>query len=167
MLLGGLFGRKSPAILPRRRTKIRSAMSKTLARLWLITTTPRSRSRRRRIRSRTCPVCGDAERRGRLVEQDDLRLAQQRAGDRHLLALAAGEGADLAAQAGNRHRQPREQLAGAVLHARLVEDASVAPGPERSPRVRGRGWRPRRGCRRAPGPDRRSRSRAPSRPGAR
>src|SRR5699024_1213049 len=59
--------------------------------------------------------------RRRLVEQDHLRLAEQRARDRHLLALAAGEGADLAAQAGDRHRQVREQLAGLVLHPRLVE----------------------------------------------
>ena len=46
-----------------------------------------------------------AERRGRLVEQHDFRLAEQRTGDRHLLALAARERPDLAAQAGDRHRQ--------------------------------------------------------------
>ena len=100
---------------------MRSATSKTSARLWLITTTPRSRSRRRRIRSRTCSGLRHAERRGRLVEQHDLRLAEQRAGDRDLLALAAGERPDLAAQAGDRHRQVGEQLAGLVLHLRLVE----------------------------------------------
>ena len=46
----------SPAALPSRRTKMRSATSKTSTRLWLITTTPSSRSRRRRIRFSTCAV---------------------------------------------------------------------------------------------------------------
>ena len=62
-----------------------------------------------------------AERRGRLVQQHDLRLAQQRAGDRDLLALAAGERPDLAAQAGDRHREVGEQVGGLVLHLHLVE----------------------------------------------
>ena len=47
---------KSPAGRPRRSTKIRSATSKTSTRLWLITTTPSPRSRRRWIRSSTCLV---------------------------------------------------------------------------------------------------------------
>ena len=47
---------KSPAGRPSRKTKIRSATSKTSTRLWLITTTPSSRSRRRRISSSTCAV---------------------------------------------------------------------------------------------------------------
>ena len=110
---------------------MRSATSKTSTRLWLITTTPSPRSRRRRIRSSTWAVCGDAERRGRLVEQHHLGLAQQRAGDGDLLALAAGEGADLAAQAGDRHREVGEQLAGPVLHPRLVELARDGAGPGR------------------------------------
>ena len=110
---------------------------------------------------------GDAERRRRLVEQDDLRLAEQGAGDRDLLALPAGERPDLAAQAGDRHRQVREQLARLVLHARLVElSARHARARAKSPRARGRGWRRRRGCRRAPGPGRRSRSPGRRRPGA-
>ena len=110
---------------------------------------------------------GDAERRGRLVEQHDLRLAEQRAGDRDLLALAAGERPDLAAQAGDRHRQVGEQLAGLVLHPRLVELArDRARARARPPRGRGRGWRRRRGCRRGRGPGRRSRSPGRSRPGA-
>ena len=74
---------------------------------------------------------GDAERRRRLVEQHDLGLAEQRAGDRDLLALAAGERADLAAQAGDRHRQVGEQLARPVLHPRLVELARDRAGPGR------------------------------------
>src|SRR6185312_6574479 len=49
---------KSPAERPRRRTTIRSQTSKTSARLWLITTTPRLRSRRRLISASTCLVCG-------------------------------------------------------------------------------------------------------------
>ena len=63
----------------------------------------------------------DAERRGRLVEQHDPGLAEQRARHRDLLALTAGERADLAAQARDRHRQAGEQLLGLVLHPRLVE----------------------------------------------
>src|SRR5690606_35336328 len=41
---------------PRRSTMMRSATSKTSARLWLTTTTPSPRSRRRRIRLSTCRV---------------------------------------------------------------------------------------------------------------
>ena len=110
---------------------MRSATSKTSTRLWLITTTPRLALAQARIRSRHLGRLGDAERRGRLVEQHDLRLAEQRAGDRDLLALAAGERADLAAQARDRHRQVREQLAGLVLHPRLVELARDGAGAGR------------------------------------
>ena len=115
---------------PRRSTKMRSATSNTSARLWLITTTPRPRSRRRLISSSTCAVCGDAERGRRLVEQHHLRLAEQRARDRDLLALAAGEAAHLGAHARDRDRELLEQLVRPVLHRRLVELArDRCPGP--------------------------------------
>ena len=153
------------AAAPSRRTKIRSATSKTSTRLWLITTTPRPRSRRRRISSSTCVGLGDPERRGRLVQQHHLGFAQQRAGDRDLLALAAGERPDLAAQAGDRHREVGEQLDRSRAPSLTSSSWRETGRPARPPRGRGRGWRRRRGCRRAPGPDRRSRSRARSRLG--
>ena len=62
-----------------------------------------------------------AQRRGRLVQEDDTRLPEQRASYGHLLTLTAGEGPDLGAQAGDRHRQAGEQLSRSVLHLRLVE----------------------------------------------
>ncbi len=67
----------------------------------------------------------------RLVEEHDFRLAQERAGDGDLLALAAGEGADLRAQARDRHREVREQIGGLVLHLHLVELAGDRPRPGR------------------------------------
>ena len=61
---------------------------------------------------------------------------------------------------GDRHRQVLEQLAGLLLHVDLVELTDESGRPARtSPRARGRGSRPRRGCRTARGPGRRSRSR--------
>ena len=57
LLLRSTRGRRSsPATRPSRSTTIRSATSKTSARLWLITTTPSPRSRSRWISSRTCAV---------------------------------------------------------------------------------------------------------------
>jgi hypothetical protein len=61
------------------------------------------------------------ERRRRLVEHHELRLAEERARDRHLLALAPGHGADLATHIGDRHGEVLEQLAGLLLHPHLVE----------------------------------------------
>ena len=111
---------------------------------------------------------GDAERGGGLVEQHDLRLAQQRAGDRDLLALARRRGGPTSQRTlGIVTARLREQLARPVLHARLVELArDRARARARPPRGRGTGWRRRRGCRRAPGPGRRSRSPGRRRPGA-
>ena len=63
----------------------------------------------------------DAERGRGLVEQHDLRLAQQRSRDRDLLALAAGEAANLRAHARDRDGELLEQLVRPVLHRRLVE----------------------------------------------
>jgi len=62
----------------------------------------------------------DTERGGRLVEQHDLRLAEQRARHRHLLTLAAREGPDLVAEARDRHREVGQELLRAVLHLDLV-----------------------------------------------
>ncbi len=69
----------------------------------------------------------DAERRRRLVEHHELRIAEQRAGDRDRLALPAGEALDLGADAADRrHAERREQLERLLLHRRLVEHV---PGP--------------------------------------
>ena len=60
------------------------------------------------IRSSTWRGLRDPERRGRLVEEDDLRLAQQRARDRDRLALASRERGDAASHVGDRgHDQAR------------------------------------------------------------
>ena len=65
----------------------------------------------------------DAQRRRRLVEQHDLRLAEQRAGDRHRLALPAGERADLGADApGWSPTSSASSSTRVLLHLDLVED---------------------------------------------
>ncbi len=68
----------------------------------------------------------DAECRGRLVEDDDLRLADERAGDGDDLPLAAGERGDRDADAGDADGQGVQQLLGALLHGDLVEDRALA-----------------------------------------
>ena len=78
---------------------MRSATSNTSARLWLITTTPSPRSRRRMIRREHLSGLRHAERGGGLVQQHDLRVAEERARDGHLLPLTARERADLGADA--------------------------------------------------------------------
>ena len=81
----------------------------------------------------------DAERGGGLVEDHELRLAEQRAGDRDRLALAAGEHADLGAHRAQRaHRERVEQLARALLHRDLV-DRHAADRAAGLPRARGTG----------------------------
>src|SRR6476469_8889196 len=59
---------------------------------------------------------------GRLVEQDDLGVPQDRLGDRHGLALAARQAGDALAHRLHRaHGEGGEGLAGAGLHRDLVE----------------------------------------------
>ena len=126
----------------------------------------------RRGRARACarsaraPARSGARRgRGRLVEDDQLRLAQQRARDRDRLALAARQVADVGAHARDRHAEVVEQL------ARLLSIAPRRAGPTAG-RLIGDFSRPRTGSRRCPGcrtargPGRRSRSRGPPRPRA-
>ncbi len=64
------------------------------------------------------------ERRQRLVKQQDLRLGDQRAGERDALLLAAGE---LRRQPARilAHRHQLEQLAGALVPRRLVDAAHL------------------------------------------
>ena len=160
LLVGRLADpRTSPRRSPRRSTTMRSATSKTSARLWLITTTPSPRSRRRLISSSTWRGLRDAERGGRLVEDHHLGVAEQRAGDRHRLALAAGERADLGAHAAQRrHRERVEQLDAPSAPCAISSMTWSAPRARLDLlAARGRGWRRRRGCRTAPGPGRRSR----------
>ena len=100
----------------------------------------------------------DAERRGRLVEDDDARIADQRARDRDGLALPAGERGDRDPHRRDLRRQLAQQRPGLLLHVDLVERAAACAA-----RGRATGWRRRRGCRTARGPGRPSRSRAPAR----
>ena len=84
---------------------------------------------------------GDAERRGRLVEDHDPRVADERAGDRDGLPLPAGQG-------GDRHPHRRDLR----RELRAAAPTTAAPSPPRRAcrsraRDRGRDWRPRRGCR--------------------
>ena len=70
----------------------------------------------------------DADRRGRLVHQHDLRVGEPGAGDRHGLALAAGHrlhqvpGPGLGLQLG-------EELGGAGVHGAAVEEAERPEAP--------------------------------------
>src|SRR4051794_24358428 len=77
----------------------------------------------------------DAERRGRLVEDDDLRAERRRAGHRHALALAAGERLDLLVDVLNGHDPELGHLLlglGAHLGAvELAEDAAEHAGGAR------------------------------------
>ena len=103
---------------------------------------------------------GDAERRRRLVEQDQLLRPVGGARDGDALALAAGEVADDGVRRGDAHVELLHQLLGLGDHRSAVEQAEAVPS------ARGRGTcscRPSAG-RRAPGPGRppRCRARAPS-----
>ena len=86
---------------------------------------------------------GDVERRGRLVEQDDLRLQDQRPGDRDPLALAAGELVRVAvaeggaeADLGQRRRDAIARPVQAMDAAGLAQDpVDGVPGVQRAVRV--------------------------------
>ena len=66
----------------------------------------------------------DAERRGRLVEDDELGVPHDRLGDGDRLPLAAGQAGDrLADGADRRDRQVGERLGRPLLHVDLVEPA--------------------------------------------
>ena len=70
----------------------------------------------------------DAEGRGRLVEHHDLGVPEHGLGDRHGLALTAGERGDRHPH--RRHRADRQRRQGAprrLLHVGLVEQPGVAP----------------------------------------
>ena len=58
---------------------------------WVTTTIVMPLSARPRMTSRTSPTSSGSSARGRLVEEHQLGLHRQRAGDRHPLLLAAGE----------------------------------------------------------------------------
>ena len=91
---------------------MQSATSKTSFMLWLIRTTPRPWSASRRTRFEHLLGLGDAERGGRLVEDDELGSSTAPPGDRHGLALATGEAGDLLAHRLQRaHGQAGERLA--------------------------------------------------------
>ena len=145
--------RRSPPARPSRSTMIRSATSKTSARLWLITTTPEAALAQALDQVEHLRGLGDAERGGGLVEEHHLRLAEQRAGDRHRLALAAGEAADLGAHAAERSSPTSSSSSSRHAAPSRSRRASAAGCRRRRPPPgRGRGWRRRRGCRTGRGP---------------
>ena len=83
--------RKVATRRPSRRTMIRSATSNTSWMLCVITTTPSPCSRRRLIEREHLRRLRDAERRRRLVEDDDLRAPHHGPRDRDRLTLPPGE----------------------------------------------------------------------------
>ena len=133
---------------PRRSTTMRSATSKTSTRLWLITTTPRPRSRRRWIRSSTCAVWATPS---AAVGSSSITSFGSPSSERAIATdwrwppesdATCGAHARDASTASESSSSTR-----ALLHAGLVEQRAAAPGPAGSSRGRGRGWRRRRGCR--------------------
>ena len=110
---------------------IRSATSKTSFMLWDTNSAAWPCSASRRVRSSTIARLGDAERRGRLVHDHELRVPEHGLRDRHRLPLAARERGDrLPDRAHGRHREARERLVRRLLHRLLVqEDASVQALP--------------------------------------
>ena len=72
-----------------------------------------------------------AERSGRLVEEHDLVLPQDRSRDRDRLALPAREGGDRDADARDLHRQAPQHVDGLLLHADLVQDRHRPAGAGR------------------------------------
>jgi hypothetical protein len=68
----------------------------------------------------------DAERRGGLVEDDELGVPQYGAGDRDGLPLATGQAGDLLADAADRtDREAGEGLGGPLLHGGLVQHPAL------------------------------------------
>ena len=112
--------RKSPLLRPSRSTTMRSATACTSAMLWLIRIDAEPALAQPLDEVEHLGGLRDAERRGRLVEDDDARLADERAGDRDGLALAAGERGD---------RNPHRRDAGAA--ARAAATTSAAPSRPR------------------------------------
>ena len=156
---------KTPTLRPRRSTVIRSATSKTSCRLCEMSTTARPCSREPLDELEHLLGLRDAERRGRLVEDDEPRVPHHRARDRDRLALAAGERRDrLPDRADRRHARAlfsvsavRCSITGSL--SRWKQVVRLAAEDTCSGR--------RRGCRRARGPGRRPRSRGAPRPSAR
>ena len=153
--------RRSPASRPSRRTKMRSATSKTSARLWLMTTTPSPRSRRRLTRSSTCAVWRTPS---AAVGSSRITTFGSPSSER-AMATCWRWPPDIA---------PTSARTLVIVTARFSSSSwercsmSISSSwrttprrrRRRSPRGRGRGSRRRRGCRTARGPGRRSRSRA-------
>ena len=65
----------------------------------------------------------DAQRSGRLVEDQELRVPERRPGDRDRLSLSSGQRVDRGVDAGDgRDSQPAELCRGVLLHVRLGKD---------------------------------------------
>ena len=145
----------SATLRPRRSTKTRSATAKTSGMRWLISTMAMPWSRKPADQVEHLRHLPHGDRGRRLVHQHDLGLRQPRAGDRHRLPLAARHAAHEVARA-RLGFQLGEQLAGALIHRLEVEEAEGTDALGAA-RARGKRWPPPSGCRKARGPDRRSR----------
>ena len=105
---------------------MRSATSKTCGMLCEISTIGRPRERTSRISSSTRAAFLDAERRRRLVEDDDLRAEGRGARHRHALALAAGQRLHRLVDVLDGHQAEfGELVAGDLFHRRPVEHAEA------------------------------------------
>ena len=137
---------------------MRSATSKTSARLWLITTTPRPRSRS--ALDQVEHLLRSARRRAPRSARRAARPSGRPAASARSRPTGAGRprasptsARTLGIVTASDWSSSREL----VLHRDLVEQPRDPAAPVRRPRGRGRGWRRRRGCRTARGPGRRSR----------
>ena len=97
---------------------MRSATSNTSFMLCEMMMTARPRSASRRTRFEHHRGLRDAERRGRLVHDHELRVPEHGLGDRHRLALPTRQRGDqLADRPDGRDRQTAQRLGGGLLHA--------------------------------------------------
>ena len=122
--------RRTPWTRPRRITWMSSATSKTISRSWLTRTTALPGLAELADDGDDLLRLAVAERRGRLVEEDDAAVLLHGAGDRDALPLAAREHADRHPHRRDAHLQRRERIGGAVDHGAAVgEDPGAAERP--------------------------------------
>ena len=111
-------------------------------------------------------LLGHAERGGRLVHDDQPRVPENRAPDRHRLTLAAGERRHRRVEPRDVEIERRHRLARRLGHLACGRAPARSRTASSSARGRGKCWRRSTDCRRARGPDRSSRCRCRAPPAA-
>ena len=117
---------KTPTSLPSRSTVTRLEISSTSASRWLTKTTAMPSAESVRTMSSRRSVSDLRQRRGRLVHEDDLRLADQRPGDGDDLALGDRESAQAA------HRRRGRRRAGPERSRAVSRIAAMIDQPRRA-----------------------------------